>query len=78
MGGKFPTAQAGTVKTLSGSGTAVENVQMLALVVARPGLVRKFKMSLDHIGHPTQHQSGPLLAHVFNGDMQRTGFFHGL
>ncbi len=78
MGGKLATAQAGPVKALPGSGPAGENIQMFSRVIARPGLVRRFKVGLNHIGHLAQHQRGPLLPRILHADVQRCRMFHGL
>src|SRR5690625_4180139 len=59
---EFSRAEAGLMEALAAHGTAVEDVEMLALVFVRPCSCRQFEMGCDDIVDGYENGRGALLA----------------
>src|SRR5690606_6745503 len=62
VGGEFSRPQTGHLEVLAFAGATIEDIQMLADVVVRPGPVSQFEVGFDHVGDIAQYGSGTLLA----------------
>src|SRR5258708_21252269 len=68
MGRKFPRAETWLMETLTLAGTAIECIEMLAVVVVGAGFRCQREPGANHVGHVCQHGRGPLLSVVFDDE----------